>query len=175
MGKRSAAGELFLGNMGSIQWETRPSMQREDQLTMETKLERIAAKCCESRVEERSAVNPHATFCGSGRRATASRDPVLGVKFPGPTRHSRRFSQASSMSGLPPDSGPASGFEVLRLWVEGVEKVCSLAPLTVEPARVINDRSGAREWSSIMAHGLATDCDSRAGRIRKCIASCWQR
>src|SRR3974377_2493784 len=44
MGKRSATGELFLGNMGSIQWETRPSMQREDQLTMETKLEQIAAK-----------------------------------------------------------------------------------------------------------------------------------
>jgi RNA-directed DNA polymerase len=43
MGKRSAAGELFLGNMGSIQRETRPSMQREDQLTMETKLGRIAA------------------------------------------------------------------------------------------------------------------------------------
>src|SRR5499425_3062946 len=30
--------------MGSIQWETRPSMQREDQLTMETKLEQITAK-----------------------------------------------------------------------------------------------------------------------------------
>ena len=44
MGKRSAAGELFLGNMGSIQGEIRPSMQREDQLTMETGLERIAAK-----------------------------------------------------------------------------------------------------------------------------------
>jgi hypothetical protein len=44
MGKRSAAGELFLGNMGSMQGETRPSMQREDQLTMETKLEQIAAK-----------------------------------------------------------------------------------------------------------------------------------
>ena len=44
MGKRSAAGELFLGNMGSIQWEIRPSIQREDQLTMETKLEQIAAK-----------------------------------------------------------------------------------------------------------------------------------
>src|SRR4029077_5357672 len=44
MGKRSAAGELFLGNMGSIQRETRPSMQREDQLTMETKLEQIAVK-----------------------------------------------------------------------------------------------------------------------------------
>src|SRR5271168_4267499 len=44
MGKRSATDELFLGNMGSIQWETRPSIQREDQLTMETKLEQIAAK-----------------------------------------------------------------------------------------------------------------------------------
>ena len=44
MGKRSATGELFLGNMGSIQREMRPSMQREDQLTMETKLEQIAAK-----------------------------------------------------------------------------------------------------------------------------------
>src|ERR1700752_152264 len=44
MGKRSAVVELFLGDMGSIQRETRPSMQREDQLTMETKLEQIAAK-----------------------------------------------------------------------------------------------------------------------------------
>ena len=96
MGKRSAAGELFLGNMGSIQRETRPSMQREDQLTMETKLERIAAKCCESPVEERSAGNPHATFCGSGRRATASRDPVLRVQFPGPTRPRRRRGQRKS-------------------------------------------------------------------------------
>jgi RNA-directed DNA polymerase len=43
MGKRSAAGELFLGNMGSIQRELRPSIQREDQLTMETELEQIAA------------------------------------------------------------------------------------------------------------------------------------
>ena len=30
MGKRSAEVELFLGNMGSIQRETRPSMQREE-------------------------------------------------------------------------------------------------------------------------------------------------
>src|SRR6516165_6290291 len=78
MGKRSAAGELFLGNMGSIQWETRPSMQREDQQTMETRLGQIAASA------ERSAVNPHATFCGSGRRATASRDPVGGESLPDP-------------------------------------------------------------------------------------------
>lgn len=48
MGKRSAAGELFLGDMGSIQRELQPSMQGEDQLTMETGLERIAAKArCE--------------------------------------------------------------------------------------------------------------------------------
>src|SRR5260370_39638909 len=33
-------------------------------------------QCCEPTVEERSAVNPHATFCGSRRRATASGDPV---------------------------------------------------------------------------------------------------
>src|ERR1700730_5450071 len=44
MGKRSAVVELFLGDMGSIQRETRPSIQREDQLTMETELEQIAAK-----------------------------------------------------------------------------------------------------------------------------------
>ena len=44
MGKRSAAGELFLGDMGSIRRESQPSIQREDQLTMETKLEQIAAK-----------------------------------------------------------------------------------------------------------------------------------
>jgi len=44
MGKRSAAVELFLGDMGSIQRELRPSMQREDKLTMETKLEQIAVK-----------------------------------------------------------------------------------------------------------------------------------
>src|SRR6202047_1363236 len=44
MGKRSAVVELFLGDMGSMQRELRPSTQREDQLTMETKLEQIAAK-----------------------------------------------------------------------------------------------------------------------------------
>ena len=44
MGKRSAVVELFLGDRGSIQRELRPSIQREDQLTMETKLEQIAVK-----------------------------------------------------------------------------------------------------------------------------------
>ena len=44
MGKRSAVVELFLGDMGSMQRELRPSTQREDQLTMETKLEQIAVE-----------------------------------------------------------------------------------------------------------------------------------
>ena len=44
MGKRPAEVELFGGNMVSIQREIRPSMQREDTPTMETGLERIAAK-----------------------------------------------------------------------------------------------------------------------------------
>src|ERR1700752_3305711 len=44
MGKRSAVVGLLLGNMGSMQGETRPSMQREDQPTMATKLEQIAVK-----------------------------------------------------------------------------------------------------------------------------------
>ena len=51
MGKRSAAVEMFLGNMGSIQRESQPSIQREDELTMETELERIAAKArCEPKL-----------------------------------------------------------------------------------------------------------------------------
>jgi RNA-directed DNA polymerase len=44
MGKRPAEVESFGGNMVSIQREIRPSMQREDTPTMETGLERIAAK-----------------------------------------------------------------------------------------------------------------------------------
>jgi hypothetical protein len=93
MGKRPAAVELFLGDMGSIQWEIQPASQREDLLAMATKLEQIAAnllrpkwrlltgsckrsRCCESTAEERSAVTPHATFCGSRGRVTASDDPV---------------------------------------------------------------------------------------------------
>jgi hypothetical protein len=48
------------------------------------------SRCCKSTAEERGAGNPHATFCGNRGRVTASGDPVLGVKVPGPTRQSRR-------------------------------------------------------------------------------------
>src|ERR1700736_4852418 len=92
MGKRSAVVELFLGDMGSIQRETRPSIQREDQLTMETKLEQIAVKArrepnlrftslahhiTRDRVlENLSKIPKRSAAGGNRRRATASGDPV---------------------------------------------------------------------------------------------------
>ena len=51
MGKRSAVVELFLGDMGSMQRKLRPSIQREDQPTMETKLEQIAAALQRSKLQ----------------------------------------------------------------------------------------------------------------------------
>jgi hypothetical protein len=64
--------ELLLDDVGSIQQQLRPSILREDQLTMETKLKQIAVK----------AVNQ--AWCGKSarhdlwepRRATASGDLV---------------------------------------------------------------------------------------------------
>jgi RNA-directed DNA polymerase len=44
MGKRPAEVELFEGDMASIQWELRPSMQRDEPPTMQTGLEQIAEK-----------------------------------------------------------------------------------------------------------------------------------
>jgi len=38
--------------------------------------------CCETTLDERSAGNLHATFCGSRRRVTASGHPVLGGAIP---------------------------------------------------------------------------------------------
>src|ERR1700739_2121653 len=39
------------------------------------------SQCCESSSEERSAGNPHATFCGNRGRATASGDPVKSQQW----------------------------------------------------------------------------------------------
>jgi hypothetical protein len=47
-------------------------------------------QCCKSLAEERSAGNPHATFCGNWRRATASSDPV------GWETERRRMAQATT-------------------------------------------------------------------------------
>ena len=51
MGKRPAGVELFEGNMASMQWEIRPSIQRDGTPTMETGLERIAERArCEPKL-----------------------------------------------------------------------------------------------------------------------------
>src|ERR1700676_4950460 len=75
MGKRSAVVELFLGDMGSIQRELRPSTQREDQLTMETKLEQIAVKAVNQLPKSvvRETRPPRSVGAGGGRPPPATR------------------------------------------------------------------------------------------------------
>src|SRR5438552_2841344 len=75
MGKRSAAGEVFLGDMGSMQRELRPSIQREDQLTMETKLEQIAVKAVNQLPNSvvREIRTPRSVGAGGGRPPPATR------------------------------------------------------------------------------------------------------
>src|ERR1700736_6738259 len=75
MGKRSAVVELFLGDMGSMQRELRPSTQREDQLTMETKLEQIAVKAVNQLPKSvgRKIRRPRAGGGGGGRPPAATR------------------------------------------------------------------------------------------------------
>src|SRR5712692_6582267 len=75
MGKRSAVVELFLGDMGSIQRELRPSILREDQLTMETKLEQIAVKAVNQLPKSvvREIRTPSSVGAGGGRPPPATR------------------------------------------------------------------------------------------------------
>src|SRR6202171_2372340 len=75
MGKRSAVVELFLGDMGSMQRELRPSTQREDQLTMETKLEQIAVKAVNQLPKSvvREIRTPRSVGAGGGRPPPAIR------------------------------------------------------------------------------------------------------
>src|SRR5260370_37992145 len=75
MGKRSAVVELFLGDMGSMQRELRPSIQREDQLTMETKLEQIAVKAVNQLPKSvvREIRTPRSVGAGGGRPPPATR------------------------------------------------------------------------------------------------------
>ena len=75
MGKRSAVVELFLGDMGSMQRELRPSTQREDQLTMETKLEQIAVKAVNQLLKSvvREIRTPRSVGAGGGRPPPATR------------------------------------------------------------------------------------------------------
>ena len=75
MGKRSAVVELFLGDMGSMQRELRPSIQREDQPTMESKLEQIAVKAANQLPKSvvREIRTPRSVGAGGGRPPPATR------------------------------------------------------------------------------------------------------
>src|SRR6266566_9244419 len=75
MRKRSTVVELFLGDMGSMQRELRPSIQREDQLTMETKLEQIAVKAVNQLPKSvvREIRTPRSVGAGGGRPPPATR------------------------------------------------------------------------------------------------------
>src|SRR5216683_571415 len=92
MGKRSAVVELFLGDMGSMQRELRPSTQREDQLTMETKLEQIAVKAVNQLPKSvvREIRTPRSVGTGSGRpppvtRWDGKRSVAEWLKLPRPS------------------------------------------------------------------------------------------
>src|SRR5882672_2720346 len=90
MGKRSAVVELFLGDMGSIQRELRPSTQREDQLTMETKLEQIAVKAVNQLPKSvvREIRTPRSVGAGGGQLPPATRWARGNSR---PYRESRRY------------------------------------------------------------------------------------
>src|SRR6476620_6510396 len=90
MGKRSAVVELLLGNMGSMQREIRPSMQREDQPTMATKLEQIAVK---------ARREPNLRFTSLAHHIT--RERVL--------RNLQKIPQHSAAGGGRPDGGGSEG------------------------------------------------------------------
>jgi hypothetical protein len=90
MGKRSAVVELFLGDMGSMQRELRPSIQREDQPTMETKLEQIAVKAVNQPPKSvvREIRTPRSVGAGGGQLPPATRWARGNSR---PYRESRRY------------------------------------------------------------------------------------
>src|SRR3979490_514432 len=108
MGKRSAVVELFLGDMGSIQRELRPSIQREDQLTMETKLEQIAVKAVNQLPKSvvREIRTPRSVGAGGGRPPPATRWAVSNDR---PYRTSLRVFRLLTHNGRQPfDSLPVA-------------------------------------------------------------------
>src|ERR1700682_1274941 len=99
MGKRSAVVELFLGDMGSMQRELRPSIQREDQPTMETKLEQIAVQAVNQLPKSvgRETRTPRSVGAGGGRPPPATR---WARRNPRPYRDPEPFTRAFPLSGF---------------------------------------------------------------------------
>src|ERR1700716_1616939 len=112
MGKRSAVVELFLGDMGSMQRELRPSIEREDQLTMETKLELIAVKAVNQLPKSvvREIRTPRSEGAGGGRPPAATRCLIF-TRMYGPAVRCKRFRQPGRC-GLA-SMYPASDWSVL--------------------------------------------------------------
>ena len=107
MGKRSAVVELFLGDMGSIQRELRPSTQREDQLTMETKLEQIAGKAVNQLPKSvvREIRTPRSVGAGGGRPPPATRWVLSNehpYRDPGPKAEVREWPVLAQRSIIDP-------------------------------------------------------------------------
>jgi hypothetical protein len=100
MGKRSAVVELFLGDMGSMQRELRPSTQREDQLTMETKLEQIAVKAANQLPKSvvREIRTPGSVGTGGGRPPPVTRW-VLSNEHPYRDRKNRHRLETGRFCG----------------------------------------------------------------------------
>src|SRR5258708_31048844 len=102
MGKRSAVVELFLGDMGSIQRELRPSIQREDQLTMETKFEQITVKAVNQLPKSvvREIRTPRSVGAGGGRPPPATR---WARRNPRPYREHRAVAVSAGSPALTVD------------------------------------------------------------------------
>ena len=100
MGKRSAVDELFLGGMGSTQRELRPSIQIEDQPTMETKLEQIAVKAVNQLPKSvvREIRTPRSVGAGGGRPPPATRWAAGN----GRSYRDRRAAAQAAAKELPP-------------------------------------------------------------------------
>src|SRR6267143_3276450 len=105
MGKRSAVVELFLGDMGSMQRELRPSIQREDQPTMETKLEQIAVKAVNQLPKRvvREIRTPRSVGAGGGQLPPATR---WARRNPRPYRD--HWDQFARIRGQSLDAGSSS-------------------------------------------------------------------
>jgi hypothetical protein len=105
MGKRSAVVELFLGNMGSIQRETRPSIQREDKLTMETQLEQIAVKTVNQLPKSvvREIRTPRSVGAGGGQPPSATRwgeEKSSSLPRPSPSRPNTKITECDDHRDL---------------------------------------------------------------------------
>jgi hypothetical protein len=123
---------LFLGDMGSIQRELRPSTQREDQLTMETKLEQIAVKAVNQLPKSvvREIRTPVLWEPGGGRPPPATRwarrNPVPTATMPHHMSHGLSVFQWGD-----PQSSTGQSREAVKV-------VKAIPRMIIEQFRVVN-------------------------------------